>query len=304
MTPLPTPEASSSPPTAAHARMPPETPSPLPPATRMGAVTLRVRDLDVVSRYYQEVVGLRVLRREGGAVFLGASEELLRLVGDADASARPRGSPGLFHVAYLLPDRQSLASLVRRYIAEKTPIEGASDHLVSEALYLSDPEGNGIEIYADRPRAAWRWTGGRLEMATMPLDVRALLAEPEAPWRGAPEGTTVGHVHLQVAHVPPAESFYRAVGFDLTTRYGADASFLSAGGYHHHLAVNAWGTRPGLEAPPGTLGLDAYEVVLPSQAEVDTLSAGLAASSIPHDASKGIVRARDPSGNLLVVRAA
>lgn len=263
----------------------------LPDATRIGVVDLNVRDLDRIVAYYRETLGMRELSRDADAVTLGADGPALRLFRTPDAKPRAPRQSGLYHVAYLLPSRESLGRFLQFLVDTATPVEGASDHLVSEAVYLHDPEGNGIEVYADRPRADWPMQDGRLAMATEPMDVEGVLASARGPWRGWPDGTRVGHVHLQVGDVPAAEAFYReAVGLDLMARYGAQASFLSAGGYHHHVALNAWGTQGGPAADPGALGLRAYEIVVPDAAERKALVERLGGGT-----------ARDPSGNAVRV---
>jgi catechol 2,3-dioxygenase len=216
---------------------------------RIGKVTLTVHDLDGVGRFYREVIGLHELRRAGETAAFGTREgtALLELRREPDARAASPREAGLFHAAFLLPTRADLAAWLRHAAASGAPIEGASDHVVSEAIYLSDPEGNGVEVYADRPRATWAWSkDGLLAMRTGPLDVDGLLRAVRADggavsaWRGAPAGTTVGHVHLQVGAIAAAEAFYRDVlGMGVMARYPG-ASFFGSGGYHHHLAVNVW----------------------------------------------------------------
>lgn len=271
----------------------------LPADTAMRDVHLVVSDVEGALGTYRDVLGFRVLRQEGDDLLLGADRPLLRLTEDRAARPRPPRTSGLYHAAYLLPDRASLGRLIRRIIDIQHPVEGASDHLVSEALYLSDPDGNGIEIYADRPRDAWRWTQDRtLHMATAPMDVRGVLAAGgNAPWRGLPEGTTLGHVHLNVGDVTTAEAFYRdAVGFDLTTRYGDSASFLSAGGYHHHLAANTWMGRGASPPPPGTLGMRSYGVTVPDAEALDALEKRIGSRATRDGES---LTATDPAGNLV-----
>ena len=211
----------------------------------IGHVILTVHDLDALSAFYQRAVGLELLASDGESARLGAGGRLL-LELRRDPAAR-RSSPreaGLFHTAFLLPDRRDLGALLNAYAERGFQLEGASDHAVSEALYLSDPEGNGIEIYADRPRAAWpRGAAGEIEMTTERLDIAALRRAAAGPWTGAPADTVVGHVHLRVGAIPEAEAFYTGVlGMDLVTRYPG-GSFYATGGYHHHLATNTWHSR-------------------------------------------------------------
>lgn len=271
----------------------------LPAQTEVDSVDLTVSDLGRALELYRDVLGFRVLRQENGVAHLGAERPLLRLHEDPRAPARPPGASGLFHVAYLLPDRAHLGRLVRRLIELRHPIEGASDHIVSEALYLSDPDGNGIEVYVDRPRELWTRADGGIQMATRPLDVRSLVeAAGEAPYEHAPHGTKVGHIHLNVAHVPSAEAFYRdAVGLDVTARYGPEASFLSAGGYHHHVAVNTWGTRGGPRPPAGAIGLREYTLRAPGRDALDALAERLQKEGAPFEEPAKALVASDPSGN-------
>jgi catechol 2,3-dioxygenase len=220
-------------------------PAPGPEWLRVGGVALAVRDLARAEAFYREVLGLGVAERTADLVRLGAGG-----AGFLDLLHRPTALPddpataGLFHTAFLLPSRADLGRWLAHAHRLRQPLDGAADHLVSEALYLSDPEGNGVEVYADRPRARWRWRDGpdgrRVEMATRPLGAEGLLAEADGAWAGAPEGTRVGHVHLRVGDVAGAVRFYgERLGMAVTAaRPGA--AFLSTGGYHHHVAVNAW----------------------------------------------------------------
>jgi catechol 2,3-dioxygenase len=248
----------------------------------LGIVALNVGDIQRSVAFYADTLGMAVLQEEEQAVLLGAgTSPLLRLYHRPQAPARPPRSSGLYHFAILFPSRRELAETLWRLASRRFEFQGFSDHLVSEAIYLADPEGNGIELYRDRPRSEWPYQDGALQMATLPLDTENLLAEASGPAGTLPAGTTIGHMHLQVGDIPRAESFYRSVvGFDLVTRYGPSAAFLSAGGYHHHLGLNVWAGR-GVPAPPeGSLGLRWYELVLPDEAALHALleragSAGL-----------------------------
>ena len=210
----------------------------------VAGVALTVHDLSRVGDYYQRAIGLSRIAGDGESLTLGAGgRPLLELRRDPAARQRGPREAGLFHTAFLLPARADLGRWARHAIAGRIPVQGMSDHLVSEAIYLADPEGNGIEIYADRPRADWTWQGGQVAMATEPLDLDGLLAAASGHWTGAPEGSLIGHVHLQVGSVPEAEAFYRdRLGFAVTTHYPG-AAFFSTGGYHHHLAANVWNSR-------------------------------------------------------------
>src|SRR6185436_7444198 len=246
----------------------------IPPGTSIGKVRLRVADIDALSEFYERVVGLRSVDREGDLARLGpeGGEPLIELASAPTASPAPSFSPGLFHLAILVPDRPELARALKRVIEQGWRLTGASDHLVSEALYLRDPEGNGIEIYRDRPRDQWgHGDNGELKMATLPLDLDDVLADEGAsdrPPNGMPAETTMGHVHLRVADIPAAEGFYNgALGLDVMVRSYPGALFVAAGGYHHHVGLNTWESQGAPAPPEGSLGLDRWELVLPDEDE-------------------------------------
>jgi len=283
----------------------------LPPDTRLGHVRLRVRDLDGALDFYTRVLGLRVIERSEAQAALSAAgtpPALLVLEGRPDAPPRPRRSTGLYHFAVLLPDRRALALALLRLARERWPLQGASDHLVSEALYLADPEGNGIELYADRPRSAWPIRpDGEVAMATEPLDLDALLleAEPESDDDGAAlhAGATLGHVHLNVSDLAAAESFYHGVlGFDVTTRSYPGALFLAAGGYHHHIGTNTWAGRGAPRPPAGAAGLVHFEVVVPEAAARAALLERARAAGVPAEPADAGVRLEDADGIGVIVR--
>jgi catechol 2,3-dioxygenase len=225
----------------------------------------------------------------------------VELVGRPDAPPRPPHSTGLFHLAVLVPSRAELARSVQRVTSTGWMFTGASDHLVSEALYLRDPEGNGIEIYRDRPREEWKYDGDELAMASLPLDLEAVLGElpPDAPGNGGlPEGTRMGHVHLQVSDLAPAEDFYEnGLGFDVVVRSYPGALFVSAGGYHHHIGMNTWQSEGGSAPSPGSRGLDWFQIVLPDAGEMARESERLEAEGARVEEHERGVLATDPSGN-------
>jgi len=279
----------------------------LPADARLGAIRLRVGDADRIGRFYEESIGLQMLGRDGPLMSLGVidGEPLVELEADPDAARRPPHTTGLFHLAILLPTRADLAHALRRVAATGWRLTGASDHLVSEALYLSDPEGNGLELYRDRPRDEWPVSGGDLQMDTLPLDLGSLLSEADGADGEAhmPVGTTLGHVHLQVADLDTAERFWAAgVGFDVTVRGYPGALFVSAGGYHHHVGLNTWAGQGAASPPPGARGLVRFEVVLPDDGAVDEAAQRLGrVGSV--DRVDGGVSATDPSGNTVLVGA-
>jgi catechol 2,3-dioxygenase len=243
----------------------------LPSATHIGSVHLTVADLEAQRSFYERALGLRELERDGSTVRLGpeGGPVILELTGHPDAPRRPHGTTGLYHFAVLVPGRADLGQALRRVIESGWRFTGASDHLVSEALYLNDPEGNGIEIYRDRPREEWaRSDEGVIQMATLPLDLDGVLGEIEAaePVPALmPAGTHIGHVHLQVANLRDAETFYSgALGFEVMVRTYPGALFVSAGGYHHHIGLNTWESAGGSPPPEGSTGLRSFELVLPT----------------------------------------
>lgn len=272
-------------------------PNPIAAATSVGSVSLTVCSLDRMVEFYTRRLGLSLLSQVGEVVRLGTGgAELLVLHGDPMARRVPR-TAGLFHFALLVPSRPALGATLKHLVETNTPLQGAADHLVSEALYLADPEGNGIEIYRDRDRARWPFDGTQILMATDPLDAAGLLADA-GPWTGSlPEATRMGHIHLHVSRIPEAEAFYHGVlGFDVTARYGDTATFLSAGGYHHHLAVNTWSGVGAQPNPEGALGLREFTLVVPDEAELHRIAAA------PGRDGGGGLLLRDPSGNALRVQ--
>lgn len=279
------------------------------PKTRCGAVALVVADLPRSLRYYQDRIGLRLHRQEEGRAWLGAGgEDLLHLVEQPGARPVQRGRTGLYHFALLTPSRPELAKVLHHLLRTETPIDGASDHGVSEALYLADPDGHGIEIYRDRPKREWPFQGPRLHMTTDPLDARGLLATAphgDDGWEGLPPATTIGHVHLHVADLGAAEDFYvNILGLDLMQRFGSQASFVSAGGYHHHLGLNTW-AGVGAPPPPDTAArLAWFELVLPDAAALEKVTTRLQTASLGAPANGGGWRVPDPARNLLIVRSA
>jgi catechol 2,3-dioxygenase len=276
----------------------------LPDATHLGRVRLQVADLDRSVAYYETVLGLRVLFRGDGVARLGAHDDDRTIVELREKrGVRPvarRGHIGLYHFAILLPDRASLGRFVR-HLAEIGAYAGMSDHFVSEAVYLTDPDGLGIEVYADRPRGAWRVEERQLAMTTIPLDVPSLVAAAGSePWTGAPAGTVLGHVHLYVRSIEEAEKFYHAgVGFDKVVWNYPGALFMSAGGYHHHLGTNTWAAGAPLSTDDDARLLE-WEIVVPAPADVSA-----AAQSIEKNAGQLVERdgdhatATDPWGTRL-----
>lgn len=281
-------------------------PKSLHPATRLGYVYLTVSDLKQALVFYQDVVGLDLISRFGDNASLGSGEhEILRLTGITGARRWP-GTTGLYHFAILVPDRAALGDALKRIVASRTQL-GAADHLVSEALYISDPDGNGIEIYRDRPRSEWPYDKGHLQMAVDPLDLRSILADAGTNGEGdrLPKGTVLGHIHVHVSDLHAAEGFYIDIlGFERMARLGEQASFVAAGGYHHHLGVNTWA---GVGAPPppsDAVGLRYFTIELPDLTELEKVSVRLKTSGYALQPQENGILLRDPSGNGLLLRVA
>jgi catechol 2,3-dioxygenase len=281
--------------------------------TAIGQVQLTVRDAGRSLEFYERALGLVAARQpDGTALLAGAASgpPLLSLTADPAAAPRNPRDTGLYHLAILVPNRVDLAAALVRLARAGWLLDGAADHLVSEALYLSDPDGNGIEIYRDRPRDEWPHDrAGGLQMATLPLDLDALVGElrqadaaslVDAPM---PAGTRIGHVHLQVSELERTEAFYtRVLGFEVMVRTYPGALFVAAGGYHHHLGLNTWHSRGGHAPAPGSVGLRSFELRLPDQRSLDALLGRIDAADTPTEpAPDGATLVRDPSGNGLLL---
>jgi catechol 2,3-dioxygenase len=276
----------------------------LPEPAHVGAVHLQISDLSRSLKYYEDVLGLVVLERspQGASLGRAGSPPLLHLEERKSAAAvPPRGRFGLYHFAVLLPHRVALGQFAAH--AFRLGLRpGMADHAVSEALYLNDPDGLGIEIYADRPRISWAYRNQEVVMTTDPLDIADLLAAAEdGVWRGVPEGTTMGHVHLHVGELSSAERFYGdALGFDVTVSSYSGALFFSAGGYHHHLGTNVW--SPGPSAPDDEAKLLEWELVVPRQRHTDAVAQRLRAGGYGVDETPEGLLASDPWGTRVHVR--
>ena len=278
------------------------------PDTTLGAVRLTVGDLQASSDFYQSALGLQIEGTTSDPVRLGVGgNPSVELVHRPDAPVRPPRTTGLFHLAVLVPSRLELARAIRRVVDADWSFTGASDHLVSEAMYLNDPEGNGIEIYRDRPREEWRRSpNGELAMATLPLDVEDVIAELDGSPDPAPvadPGTRIGHVHLQIRDVDEVERFYSDIlGFDVTVRSYPGALFVSAGGYHHHLGLNSWASAGAPPPPPGARGLDWFEVFVPNDDELERIERRLESAGVERESTDGGLLVADPSRNRLLLR--
>jgi catechol 2,3-dioxygenase len=270
----------------------------LPATLRLGPAHLTVTDLDRSIGFYQDAIGLRQHRREGSVAALGAGgEDLLVLTEDPQAQRAGRHA-GLHHVALLYPSREELARAAQRIAVTRTPITGASDHGISEAIYLDDPDGNGLELAADRPRATWGDLGDVRTIAPRPLDMTGLLSlvEGSEPVRHVDPGLALGHVHLHVADIERGLGFYRdVIGFEPQLVI-PPAAFVSAGGYHHHLGFNIWRGEGVPPVPPDAVGLRHWTVVIDTQA-LDALRERVAAAGLESEDRDGGLLVRDPDGN-------
>ncbi len=277
------------------------------PQTSLGAVALTVSDLGRSLTFYRERLGFKVHGQEHGTARLGAGGEDLVVLAERPGARPVSGVTGLYHFAILMPSRRELAAALRRLGETRTPLQGFADHGVSEAIYLADPDGNGIELYRDRPRAEWPYRNGQLQMTTDPLDTEGLLGElagPQTSWPGLAPGTVLGHVHLHVAHLAEAEAFYRdLLGFELIQRYGAMAAFLSAGGYHHHIGINTWAGAGAPPPPPDAVGLRWFVIFLPSREALEPLLARVEAAGLQTEPRPEGLLLHDPAGNGLILAA-
>ena len=275
------------------------------PGTAIGAVHLTISDLRRSVRFYETHLGFSLHRRDDRAAWLGAGGADLLVLTQCETAPRVRGTTGLYHFAILVPSRADLARSLRRLVATDTIMQGAADHGVSEALYLADEDGNGIEIYRDRPRDEWPFVGGHLRMGADPFDLDALLTEAGRAdsAAGLPAGTTIGHVHLHVSRMEDAHAFYvDLLGFELMQRYGPSALFVAAGGYHHHIGLNTWAGVGAPPPPPGAIGLEHFVVMLPDAAARDSVVGRLTAAGIVPEPVEGGLLIHDPAKNAILLQ--
>ena len=276
------------------------------PETQMGLVSVAVANLSDSLKYYTLAVGFTLLEQHEKTATLGVpGTPLLFLTEETGAKPFPHdryGYTGLYHFAILVPSRADLGRWLRHWLTLGLPFPGQGDHLVSEALYITDPDGNGIEVYRDRPREEWSYSNGQIRMATDPVDIEGVLAEAEREgraWEGMVAGTRLGHMHLQVGDIPQAETFYHEVlGFDIMARMPT-ALFISAGGYHHHIGMNIWHSRGAGPAPAGVAGLRYFTIELPSEEARAAVLARLRAAGHTSTESGNIVTLQDPWRNTI-----
>jgi catechol 2,3-dioxygenase len=266
----------------------------------IGAIGLVARDLDLLANYYQRLLRLTVLERTDRVARLGvAGVMLIEIEHHPDAKPDDPSQAGLYHTAFLMPTRADHARWIMHIAKNRVPITGASDHGVSEAFYLDDPEGNGVEVYNDRPQEKWQRQDGMIVMPTKQLDVEAILTEidrADASYSVAPEGLRIGHIHLRVGNVEQAEAFYRgAIGLDLTRRRGG-ATFMSSGGYHHHVGANVWHSNGAGPRDRARAGLAWYSIEVSDPTAIDTIGGRLSAARAPLDRTSDGVETADPWG--------
>lgn len=263
-------------------------------------VSIKVTSLERSITFYKEIIGLQLLQRTGIEATLTADGKtpLLHLQVPDNVIRKTGRTTGLYHFALLLPTRGDLSVFLRHLIQTQYPF-GAADHLVSEAIYLEDPDGNGIEVYYDRPSNTWKWSNGLVHMDTLQLDGTSVLEESTAAWTGLPNETLMGHIHLHVNNLESAKHFYsEGLGFDIVSYY-PQAVFLSSGGYHHHIAINTWA---GVNAPTpleNTVGLNWYSIKFPNEARREEVVKKLLVLGITVDKRNDLVITRDSSNNLI-----
>ena len=269
----------------------------------IGTVFLRAATLDVMARFYEDIIGMQIKDHSEEAVTLGtATADLLTIIKAPQAQRAPN-STGLYHFAILVPSLYDLARSLRRLAETQTRLQGMSDHAVSEAIYLADPEGNGIEIYRDRPRDAW-YEDNEFQLTTIPMDVDGVLSTlntEDIAWIGLHDDTIIGHIHLHVSNIPETEEFYRdLLGLDVMMNIGS-ATFMSYDGYHHHIGANIWAGRT--PPPPNTLGLDHFVLDVGSLARLQTIRTRLEEARVVVDQDNGFYWVTDPSANRIAITA-
>ncbi|OXS61444.1 catechol 2,3-dioxygenase [Bacillus sp. V-88] len=270
------------------------------PHTFVGEVSLIVQDLKRSISFYKDVIGFKVLEESDkrASLTVDGTHSLLSIEELEETFPKEPRTTGLYHFALLLPSREDLGKVLAHLIKLNIQL-GSSDHLVSEALYLSDPDGNGIEIYRDRPSSEWTWHDDQVEMTVNPIDARGILAEAEGEaWNGLPAGTVMGHIHLHVSDLKSAEEFYgKGLGFNVVSRFGNQALFISTGGYHHHIGLNTW-KGVGAPAPSeNSVGLNWFTLHFPNEDKRKSIIHSLEAMGATIKEHDGKILTVDPSGN-------
>lgn len=274
------------------------------PNTYVTNVEIKVSDLQRSLTYYQDIIGFKVLHQESHKATLTADGHtaLLTIVQPETVEEKHRMTTGLYHFALLLPTRRDLANIITHF-HEKGVYLGASDHAVSEALYLNDPDHNGIEVYVDRPESEWTWYVDQVHMVTEPLNIRSILEEGNGNWSGLPEGTVMGHIHLSVSNLAEAEQFYtKGLGYDIVSRYGTQALFISTGRYHHHIGLNTWHSENAPKLGENQVGLKTFSLRLDNEEQASSMKANLHAMGAPVIDIDGGFQTEDPAGNTVLLK--
>jgi len=274
------------------------------PNTYVTNVEIKVSDLQRSLTYYQEIIGFKVLQQESNRATLTADGKtaLLTIVQLQSVEQKTRTTSGLYHFALLLPTRRDLANIITHF-RQSGVYFGASDHDVSEALYLHDPDENGIEIYIDRPASDWTWHADQVYMVTEPLNIPSILEEANGVWDGLPANTVMGHIHLSVSSLAAAEEFYtKGLGFDIVTRYGKQALFISTGRYHHHIGLNTWYSEGAPKLGENQIGLKTYTLRLDNEVQANTIKENLRQLGAPVLTIDDGFQTEDPAGNVILLK--
>lgn len=274
------------------------------PNTFITNVEIKVSDLEHSISYYKQVIGFQILQKTATTATLTTDGKtaLLTLIQPKSPVNPSSRKTGLYHFALLLPKRSDLANIITHF-RETGIYFGASDHAVSEALYLRDPDGNGIEIYTDRPEEQWTWNQNQVHMITEPLNIASVLDDTNGTWIGLPVGTVMGHIHLSVSNLQGVEHFYnKGLGFDIVTRYGTQALFISTGKYHHHIGLNTWNTENAPKLTVDEVGLSNYSLQLDNAEQEAQLKTNLRAIGAPIVEFEGGFQTEDPSGNVILLK--
>ena len=273
------------------------------PIIYTGEVHLNVLDLNRSTHFYKEIIGFKVLEKTPNKVVLTADGKTPLLIIEQPKKVTPKEPrrTGLYHFALLLPERADLGMIIKHFVEKKVAL-GASDHRVSEALYLSDPDGNGIEIYTDRDPSEWDWENSEVAMSTDPLDGESVVAESrDNLWNGLPTGTLMGHVHLHVAYLPETETFYNALGFEVVANY-PQALFMSNGKYHHHIGLNTWSGEGAAKPSAESVGLQSYTLIYPDEVVLGEAVEKVKLLGGKVESVEGDYLTEDPSGNRIILK--
>ncbi|TDL30910.1 VOC family protein [Jeotgalibacillus sp. S-D1] len=270
----------------------------------VGEAAIRVQDLKRSTKFYKEILGFNVLAEtERSVCFTADGKKPLLTIEQPDGiKPKEQNTTGLYHFALLLPERAHLAALVKHF-ADNGVRFGSSDHLVSEALYLNDPDGNGIEVYTDRSSSKWSWENGNVLMAVDPLDFEALLEDRKGEWNGLPEETVMGHIHLHVSELQKTEEFYvKGLGFDVVSRFGNQALFLSVENYHHHIGLNTWNGVGAPKPQKNTAGLSWFSLVFPTEEKRNEIISQIKLFGGEVSEDNNGFTTEDPSGNKIKLK--